>query len=323
MAIIQTISGPRDTSELGATLSHEHLCSGFGGMDKTAIFNLDEAVRRALDALREAYDAGIRTVIDCTPVDLGRQGQLFQRVAQQTQMNVVAATGVYRWVPLAYQAWDPDTFAAYLLRDIQDGIEDTGIKAGIIKIAWDVDYQLEPLRVHLEKCARGAARAAKAAGVPITCHTRPADRHGDRLIEIFEEEGVDLRAVTIGHTNDSTDIDYVLGLARKGATVGLDRFTARADQAERDRRSKIALDLAQAGFAEQTCLGHDGAGYSLSGGPASGGPRPENQKVWRLVPEDEVAWLRAHGATEDHIDAMLTRSVRATFEAAAAMKARG
>ena len=42
--------------------------------------------------------------------------------------------------------------------------------------------------------------------------------------------------------------------------------------------------------------------------------------MWRLVPEDEVPWLRAHGATEDQIDAMLTRSVRATFEAAAAMK---
>ena len=276
MSIVQTISGPKDTSTLGPTLSHEHLCSGFGGMDKTAIFHLDDAVRRALDALRNAHEAGIRTIIDCTPVDLGRQASIFQRVAAETPMNVIAATGVYRWVPLAYQAWDADAFAEYLLHDIEEGIEGTAIKAGIIKIAWDIEYQLEPLRVHLEKCARGAARAAKASGVPITCHTRPADRHGDRLIEIFEEEGLDLRAVTIGHTNDSTDMDYVLGLARKGVTVGLDRFTPRVEQAERDRRSQIALDLANAGFAEQTCLGHDSAGYSLSGGLASGGPRPEN-----------------------------------------------
>ena len=320
MAIIQTISGPVATEAFGPTLSHEHLCSGFGGMDKTAIFDPDEAVRRAVEALASVYGVGIRTVIDCTPVDLGRQASVFERVAAQTAVQVIAATGVYRSPSLMWGAWDIDTCAEYFLREIQDGIEGSGIKAGVIKIAWDIEYRFGPLGAVLEKCARGAARAAKAGGVPITCHTLAADRHGDRLIEIFEDEGVDLRAVTIGHTNDSWDIDYVIGLARKGATIGLDRFVTRYDRAEMERRSNIALQLAKAGFAEQTSLGHDAAAYSLNGGPARGGPRAENPRVFHLVSEIEVPWLRAHGATEDQIDAMLTRSVRASFEAAAAMK---
>ncbi|MFA7249369.1 MAG: hypothetical protein WC273_07000 [Dehalococcoidia bacterium] len=320
MTAVQTIAGLRDTADLGPTLSHEHLCSGFGGMSLSHIFDLDEAVRRATDALNQAYEAGIRTVIDCTPLDNGRQGRVFARVADRTPMNVVAAVGVYRAIPISYARWEPDAYAEYFLHDIEVGIEDTGIRAGIIKIAWDIETQIEPLRLLLETAARGAARAAKAAGVPITCHTRPAEYHGNRLIEIFEEEGLDLRATTIGHTNDSTDTDYVLGLARKGATVGLDRFTAARGEEEMVRRSQVALDLVRAGFAEQVSLGHDGAGYSLTGGPPTGGPRPENPAVWRLVPEWEVPWLRAHGVTEDQIDAMLTRSVRATFEAAAAMK---
>ena len=200
MTTIHTIAGPKDTADLGATLSHEHLCSGFGGMDKTTIFDFDEAVRRAIEALDQAYEAGIRTVIDCTPVDLGRQGRLFQRVAERTRVHVVCATGVYRWIPISYSAWDPDTYAEYWLRDIQDGIEGTGIRAGILKLAWDWETEIEPLRLLMEKAARGAARASKAAGVPITCHTRPSLRHGERLIEIFREEGLDLAAVTIGHT---------------------------------------------------------------------------------------------------------------------------
>ena len=63
MTTIHTIAGPKDTADLGATLSHEHLCSGFGGMDKTTIFDFDEAVRRAIEALDQAYEAGIRTVM--------------------------------------------------------------------------------------------------------------------------------------------------------------------------------------------------------------------------------------------------------------------
>ncbi len=320
MATIQTINGPRDTADLGPTLSHEHLCSGFGGMSLAHIFDIDEAVRRALDALQQAYDAGIRTVIDCTPLDNGRQGRVFDRVKDKTPMNVVAAVGVYKAIPIAYARWTPDAYAEYFLHDIEIGIEETGIKAGIIKIAWDVEYQIEPLRGLLETAARGAARAAKLGGVPITCHTRPADYHGNRLIEIFEEEGLDLAATTIGHTNDSTDPEYYLGLARKGANVGLDRFTAARGEEEMERRSQVALDLVQAGFAEQVSLGHDAAGYSLSGGPPEGGPRVENPAVWRLVPEWEVPWLKQRGVTDDQIDAMLTRSVRRTFEAAAAMK---
>ncbi len=235
-------------------------------------------------------------------------------------MNVICATGVYRWVPMPYSAWDEDGAAAYMLREINDGIAGTSIRPGMIKLAWDIEYQLEPLRIQMEKMARGAARAAKAAGLPITCHTRPDDYHGDRLLDIFEEEGLDLRAVTIGHTNDSTDMDYVLRIAKRGATVGLDRFSPRIDEAEQERRARVALTLVEAGYAEQVCLSHDSASYSLNGGPPSGGVRPENPRAFCLVSEVQIPWLKAHGVTEDQVEAMLVRSARATFEAAAAMK---
>jgi phosphotriesterase-related protein len=325
MSTVNTISGPIDSAELGPTLSHEHVISGMAGMERVpGLYDEDEAVRRALDALARAADAGYRSLIDCTPLDLGRQIAAFERIAERSPLNVVAATGVYRWVPLSFYAWDADTVAEHFLRELQDGIEGTAVRAGIIKLAWDVEASLGPgpgsVRSQMEKCARGAARAAKAAGAPVTCHTRAADELGTPLLDIFEDEGVELRAVTIGHTNDSRDLDYVLALAARGATVGLDRFL-RVDEAEIERRSAIALALIEAGYAEQTCLGHDAAAYSINLGPASGGPRPEDPDCWLKIPNSQIPWLRRHGASEDDIDALLTRSVRATFEAAAEMRA--
>jgi phosphotriesterase-related protein len=168
----------------------------------------------------------------------------------------------------------------------------------------------------LERTARAAARAAKATGVPIQCHTRAADELGTPLLDLFADEGLDLRAVTIGHSNDSEDQDYLQGLAKRGATVGLDRFFA-TDELYIAQRSGIALEMIKAGFAEQVSLGHDAASAGFWGRW-----QPENAECWTRVPDLEVPWLLANGVSEDDIDAVMRRSVRATFEAAAAMARR-
>jgi phosphotriesterase-related protein len=325
MSQVQTISGPVDSGALGWTLSHEHLTSGMGGVERIpGLYNEDEVFRRCMDALKRAYDAGIRTIVDCTPLDLGRQPALFERLAEASPIQIVGATGVYRWVPLTYYSWTADTLAEQFLRDIQDGMDGTSpVRAGIIKLAWDLEYRIEDggersPRAQLEKAARAAARAARAAGVPITCHTRAADRHGDRLLDIFEEEGLDLRAVTIGHSNDSRDMDYLLGMLKRGATVGLDRYVA-SDNDEMTRRAGVALELIRAGYAEQVCLGHDAAACSMNAGPPTGGPRVENDACWLPVPEFQVPWLREQGVSDADIEAVMSGSVRATFDAARAM----
>jgi phosphotriesterase-related protein len=324
MSSVQTIRGQVDSSALGRTLSHEHLTNGVSGMERIpGLFDRDEMVDRCVEALERVHRSGIETVIDLTPFDLGRQMWLFERVAERTNVNVVCATGVYRWVPPIYFGWDEDEIAAHWSREVTEGIEGSSIRAGIIKLAWDLEYRLAdgPARFtprgHLEKTARAAARTAKATGVPISCHTRAVDELGTPLLDIFEDEGLDLRAVTIGHSNDTQDQTYLRALAERGAVVGLDRFFSKEDDYVA-QRSGVALGLIQGGFAEQVCLGHDATPAGLWGRW-----RPErNPECWCLVPEYEVPWLRAHGATDDDIDAVLRRSVRSTFEAAAALGGR-
>ena len=320
MSVVQTIRGPIDSADLGRTLSHEHMAPGAAGMERIpGLYDEGAALAADIEALGRARDAGsINSIIDLTPFDLGRQISLFQKIADaDTGVNIVCATGVYRWIPFYFLLADADAVAEYFLSEIRDGIEGTSIKAGIIKLAWDLEYRLdEPPygpRQLLETTARGAARAAKASGVPISCHTRAVDELGTPLLNIFEDEGLDLRAVTIGHTNDSADLDYITGLARRGATVGLDRFSS--DEPDYvAQRSGIALELVKAGFAEQTSLGHDGFPYVCIGIE-----RPPNPDCWLRVPNTEVPWLLENGATEADVDLMLRGSIRATFEAAAAM----
>lgn len=324
MAVVQTIAGPVDSAALGRTLAHEHICSGMAGMERVGMFDLNDVTRRAVAALANARDVGIQTVIDCSPLDLGRQATLFERLARESSSNVIACTGVYRYVPSSYAGWNVDVLAEYFLRDLRHGMEGTKIRAGVLKIAWDYEYRVDDgpaaPRAQLEQCARAAALAAKTAGVPILVHHRCEDRTGHRVLDIFEEEGVDLRAVTVGHCNDSLDKDYVIGLARRGATVGLDRFNPNRSQAELERRAQLALDVIKAGYASHMTLSHDRAAFSINGGPPEGGPRPEDPDCYVRVSQQEIPWLLEHGATDADIQATLVGSVRAMFEAASAMK---
>jgi phosphotriesterase-related protein len=41
---------------------------------------------------------------------------------------------------------------------------------------------------------------------------------------VLAQEGVDLRDVIIGHSGDSTDLDYLMKVADQGSILGMDRF---------------------------------------------------------------------------------------------------
>src|SRR5690606_29939967 len=116
--------GPVDSGDLGRTLSHEHLTNGVSGMERVpGLLDRDAMVERCVAALARVKQAGIDTLVDLTPFDLGRQTWLFERVAERLDadgidVNVVCCTGVYRWVPPIYYGWDADEIAAHFAREI-------------------------------------------------------------------------------------------------------------------------------------------------------------------------------------------------------------
>ena len=150
------------------------------------IYDLNASIQKDLHALRAAKAAGVSTYIECSTIDLGREVGLMKRVSEESGMHVVCSTGLWRDIPRLFWDKDPDWIAKFMLHEIEHGIDDTGIRPGVIKMANDV----EGVTREAEKALRAAARVAKATGVPITTHHWAPTEVGRRQAEIFLDEGV-------------------------------------------------------------------------------------------------------------------------------------
>ncbi|HIC70281.1 MAG TPA: hypothetical protein EYO90_12255, partial [Candidatus Latescibacteria bacterium] len=257
MAQISSVLGPLDTADLGFTLSHEHVMISSAGIQHVYPEFIDRAgtIDRAVADLTTAYDEGLRTMVDVTTIDLGRDIRMLEHVSRESGVNIICATGTWRDIPRVFHSASPDHIAPLYIREIDEGIEGTGIRAGIIKVANDRGGVTPEGEIIL----RAAARAQKATGVPISTHTWAPERVGEQQVRIFEDEGVDLNRVYVGHSNDTTDIDYLTGLLARGVWIGLDRYPGRQTSETPDwiGRTETAKKLIDAGYGERIMLAHD------------------------------------------------------------------
>ena len=142
------------------------------------------------------------------------------------------------------------------VRDIEQGIADTGIKAAILKCATD-----EPgVTPGVERVLRAVAQAHRRTGVPISTHTHAGTRRGLEQQRIFAEEGVDLSRVVIGHSGDTTDLDYLEELIGNGSYIGMDRFGVDVYLPFEDRVDTVAR-MCERGHADKMVLSHDASCY--------------------------------------------------------------
>ena len=227
MSAVNSVLGPVDTADLGFTLSHEHVANLPLSVRHTypEFIDREGIIEQSVAYLKEAYDEGLRTIVDTTTFDLGRDVGLMAEVSRKSGVNVIAATGNHRAIPRGFGDVSPDVIAPLYVREIDEGIEGTGIKAGVIKVASGQGGVTDAEEVVL----RAAARTHKQTGVPISTHTWSPERIGDQQVRILLEEGVDMNRVYIGHSNDDTDMDYLLGLVDKGVWLGMDRLPRTVD----------------------------------------------------------------------------------------------
>lgn len=315
MAIISSVVGPIDTADLGFTLCHEHVLVTSAGVQQVYPEWIDRAgtKARAIDALRQACREGLRSMVDLTTIDLGRDVRLLEEVSRESGVNIICATGTWRDIPRVFWDASPDMIAALFVREIEEGIEGTGTRAGVIKVANDVGGVSPEGEIVL----RAAARAQKATGVPISTHAWAPERVGEQQVRIFEEEGVDLDRVCVGHSNDTTDTDYLVGLLKKGVWLGMDRYPGgrmpgTPGWAGRTETVKRLLD---AGYAHRVMLGHDWS-TTLR---ADNGTRLEEQErynpdAYLFITRRVLPRLRDMGAGDDAIDQMMVRNPRRFFE---------
>lgn len=313
MATVQSVTGPIDTADLGFTLMHEHVFV----LSEGVIANFPElwdAERRAAEAiasLKEAKSRGVSTIVDLTVLGLGRDVRVVREIARAADMQVIVATGLYTYdeLPHYFRSRDIDHMAGLFEQDIKTGIQGTDIKAGILKCATD-----EPgVTPGVEKVLRATARAHRHTGVPISTHTHAASEQGLNQQRIFEEEGVDLGRVVIGHSGDTEDIGYLERLIEAGSYIGMDRFGIDSMLPTEKRVGTIAK-LCERGFANRMVLSHDASCHIDWFEPALVKQAVPN---WHYlhIPDDVIPALRQAGVTDEQVREMTVENPRRIFEA--------
>lgn len=315
MTTINSVLGPIETADLGLTLSHEHVLVASAGIQYVypEFIDRDGTIAKGVADLKQAYGEGLRTIVDVTTIDLGRDIRMLEQVSRESGVHIICATGTWRDIPRMFWSATPDMIAPLYIREIEEGIEGTGIKAAIIKVANDMGGVTPEGEIIL----RAAARAQRATGVPISTHTFPRERVGEQQVAIFEDEGVDLNRVYVGHSNDTTDMDYLVGLLKKGVWIGLDRYpgTPSPENPGWEERTQTLKNLIDAGFGHRIMLGHDwSVTLSIATKEAQDRRRKYNPDSYLFIQRKVLPRLRELGASEDDVNRIMVENPRRFFE---------
>ncbi len=277
-------------------------------------WNEDAAVEQAAAELTALYETGVRTIVDPTVLGLGRDVRRVARVAERVPLQIVVATGVYTYrdVPFYWRLRLPgadgrDPMTEFFVRDITEGIAGTGIKAAFLKCAIDADG----MTPGVERVIRAVAAAHRETGVPITVHTDVHNQGGRLAQDLLRAEGVDLAKVVVGHSGDSTDLDYLRGLMDAGSLIGMDRFGIDVLQPFEQRVATVAA-LCEQGYAERMVLAHDAACLIDWFSPER---RRQRSPHWHFthIHDDVLPALRSAGVTDQQIETMLVGNPQRYF----------
>jgi phosphotriesterase-related protein len=320
MTTVQTVRGPVALDALGPTLMHEHvfilqpeMLENYGhvfgdGAGGRPYWDEDERVADAVAKLRRLHAGGISTLVDPTVPGLGRGIRRIQRIAAEVELNIVVATGVYAFLELPnfLATRDDDVIAALFVRELREGIDDTGVRAAFLKCA----VEHHGVIGDVPRILAAIATAAIQTGAPVMVHTNAQARSGRPALAALLEHGVDPRRVVIAHAGDSNDLDYLKGLADQGASLGFDRFSIEHFNPDADRVRTLARLVAD-GYADRVHLGHDGACFYdfMVANPTFADERPDPLHLTTTI----FPALREAGVTQAQLDQMLIENPRRFF----------
>ena len=312
MPTVETVRGPVDAGELGTTLMHEHVIimqpealQNYGHAFGPSYWDEQERLDDAVAKLSAVREAGIRTIVDPTVPGLGRYIPRMQKLNAAVDLNIVVASGVYAFLELpnflAYRS--VDAIAELFVREIQEGIDDTGVKAAFLKCA----VERHGVIGDIPRILAAIAAAAVETGVPVMVHTNAEARTGLDALEALTGHGVKPEQIVIAHAGDSNDLSYLREIADSGAWLGCDRFGIEHFNPLADR-IKTLLALLAEGYGNRVHLSHDAACFLdfFVGNPFFAEEKPD----YLLISNRVLPALRQEGVTQAQIDEMMIENPR-------------
>jgi phosphotriesterase-related protein len=316
MAQVQTVRGPVDTSQLGVTLIHEHVLFQFDDSRRK------ESIDFEVKLLRDGYAAGIQTVVDLTPV---RRIDWFMEIAGQVDVHIIACAGYYREkvTPKPLAALSEPQMVERMVRELTEGIDNLGVRAGIIKAAADKP-QLTPWEVQV---FTAAARAQLKTGACIATHACAGARE---QAQVLLRAGADLNRVFFSHVEAEfgwegrtlqEEARYLEEIARQGGSLLFNNFGFEHDTPWPDLTYLLHY-LCDAGYQDKVLISIDVNWTWNKAGQIefeAEAKYPEcGRRTYAYMMTDAVPALLEAGFTEKDIHHFLVENPRRFFERASA-----
>ncbi|WP_027365652.1 phosphotriesterase family protein [Desulfotruncus alcoholivorax] len=322
---VNTVLGPVSSDNLGTTLMHEHLIFGYPGWqyDSAApAYNREEAAQVCIEMISQAQQYGLKTIVDATPNDGTRDPELYKIVSDKTGVNIICATGLYTeaegaaayFKTRALFSGNPQSVVKEIfetmMKDLTQGIGDTGVKAGVIKVGTGHNA----IAPYEQMIMEAAVLAQKETGVPIITHTEAgtmAPQQADFLIN----KGADVKRLMIGHMCGNSNLQYHLEVLKKGPFLGFDRFGL--DVLYPDvLRTGTVIGLVGLGFEKQIMLSHDSIINWLGRQFPVTEPMMPLVANWNLLHifKNIIPALKKANITDEQIHTIMTDNPRRLFE---------
>lgn len=260
-AQVMTVTGPMPASGLGVVDAHDHLFLDSPALPGDEFTDLE----RSTAEVREGRASGIGTIVDMTPIGLGRRPELLRAVSQATGVPIIAATGYHRDAHYPAGHWVHDasveTLADRIVTDLATGMHPTdwtdenaaldAPRAGAIKAGASYHHATGGERRRLEAASIGSRRA----GVPILVHAE-IGTFGHEIVSILEGHGVAPHRIILAHLDRNPDAELHGEIASRGVSLEYDTMGR-----TKYRPDSELLDLIEgvvaAGHLDRLLLGQD------------------------------------------------------------------
>jgi phosphotriesterase-related protein len=307
--MLQTVLGRIPVKDFGFALPHEHILCDFIGADKTdrGRWKVDEVVAAIKPNLLQLKARGILGFVDCTPAYIGRDPRILKQLAQETGVHILTNTGYYggagdKFVPTHAYEETAEQLAARWIREWEEGIEDTGVTPGFIKIGVDELPADRPQLSEIDaKLIRAAAIASRKTGLSVTCHTGGGPA-GYAAVRLFVAEKADPARFIVAHS-DGHGHEINFKVAEAGAWVSYDGVGWRP----MEEHLPIVLPMLKR-RPDRLLLSMD-SGWYWVGEPNGGNIRNYNVLTDRFLPA-----LRQAGVTEAQIHKITVENPANAFE---------
>ncbi|MEM9831869.1 MAG: phosphotriesterase [Bacteroidota bacterium] len=307
---IYTVTGAIDASELGVCLSHEHIMSNFGAeRSYQPNYNTKALKAQVVPYLKRIKSLGVDSILDCTTAYFGRDVSLLQELSEESEIYLITNTGYYgaandRYVPQHAYRETAEQLAERWIKECEQGIDQTGIHPGFIKIAAD-SGEISDID---KKLMQAAIKTTQATDLTIACHTGDNPAVPKLALELMSDVNVEPSAWVWTHAHQMETSEELIAMAKQGMWISLDGLRivgvgARMHQLVLNHHLQHLLTLKRQGLLSRVLISHDGNSF-----PRGGIIRPYEAIFTRFIP-----MLKENGFTEKEVNQLLVNNPQQAF----------